>query len=77
MTFSLFAWTTRLPDGSVSLVGAVLGGFHTPLIASRQAIAESMKPIAKEHSQVTGQPVFLERFDYAENIDTIRFEDAR
>jgi hypothetical protein len=71
MTLSLYAWTTRLPDGSTSLVGTILDGLHTPLIAMRIDVAASLQPFAKLHAEASGQPVYLERYDLAERLDEI------
>jgi hypothetical protein len=71
MAEALFAWTTRLPDGSSSLVGALIADHHTPLIATRLDVAASLYPLAAAHAKASGQPVFLERFTYAETLETI------
>jgi hypothetical protein len=68
---ALFAWTTRLPDGTTSLVGAIIDDLHTPLIATRLDVAAGLRPLAKSHAEATGQPVFFERFEYRETLDTI------
>jgi hypothetical protein len=71
---SYYAWTTMLADGSVSLVGAMLGSMHTPLCAMSKEIVMDplMVELAQAHADKTGQTVFLERFDYAGTMDTLK-----
>jgi hypothetical protein len=68
-----YAWMTELPDGSRSLVGAMIGGFHTPLCAANLELVTDplMRDIAQLHAERSGQPVTLERFAYAGTLETL------
>jgi hypothetical protein len=67
---ALYAWTTRLDDGSPSFVGAVVNGMHTPLCAMSLSLMEVLRPVAENHAKASGQRVYLERFDHAETLAT-------
>jgi hypothetical protein len=67
---SLWAWVTELPDGSVSQVGAMLEGSHTPLISRSREVVELMRPLAGLHAVATGQRVWLREYrDVVEHED--------
>lgn len=76
MIVGLYAWTTRLPDGSTSLVGTIIDGRHTPLIATRVDLAAAMQPLAEAHAQASGQDVYLEHFTHAKTLHKIGQPDT-
>jgi hypothetical protein len=67
---SLWAWVTELPGGSVSQVGALIEGSHTPLISRSRETIELMRPLAGLHRLATGQRVWLREYrDVVEHED--------
>jgi hypothetical protein len=68
---TLYAWVTVLDDGSTSLVGALVGKLHTPLIATGLTLAASFQPIAEAHARSSGQPVSLRRYDLVKVLHEI------
>jgi hypothetical protein len=59
---TLWAWVTALDDGSVSQVGALVGGMHLSLIGRDRAVVESFRPLAQAHGERTGQRVWLREY---------------
>ena len=59
---TLWAWVTRLPDGSVSQVGMMLGGIHTSAISRSRLAIEGLRPLAQSHARESGQKVWLREY---------------
>jgi hypothetical protein len=68
----LWAWMT-LSEGEWVIVGAIIGGMHTPLIFALERIARSrpIRDIAESHALASGQIVRLVRFQADGFLETI------
>jgi len=61
---ALYAWVTVMPDGVYSLVGYIDKGLHMPLLATSESLMRTVgRDIALAHSERSGQPVMLVRFN--------------
>lgn len=69
-TKELWAWMTEYPDGTVGIVGAMIGFTHTPLIGRNHKTILHFKYVAEQHRIVSGQRVWLRRFhNYIDDED--------
>lgn len=66
-----WAWETELPDGRVSFVGMQMGGSKTrvPMVHHDRAVVEKMRHLAVAHGRQLKQPVFLRRYQFAEEVE--------
>jgi hypothetical protein len=76
---SLFAYVTKTPDGSDSLVGMLIPGIgHQPLCFAleRIALSPTVRQLAQQHADTTGQTVRLVRYDLETVLDTLRPQEG-
>lgn len=66
-----WTWETELPDGRVSFVGMQIPGSQTmaPMVHHDRAVMEKMRYLAVAHGRVSKQPVFLRRYQLAEEVE--------
>jgi hypothetical protein len=70
--FTLWAWLSLYPDGTIGNIGAMVGTSHTPLISRNEKIARTaLRALALAHWKMTGQACFLVRFLPGELIETL------
>lgn len=77
---SLFAYVTKTPEGDDSLVGALFPGVgHTPLCFALERVATSptIRQLAQEHADKTGQTVRFVRYDLETVLDTLRPQEGK
>jgi hypothetical protein len=67
-----YAWISRMPDGSWSMIGAALFpdvAMQQPLLTRHPGIADQFRPIAMAHGKRLGQPVRLVVLEEAEVLE--------
>lgn len=65
----LFAWVT-VADGKNSLIGIMIHGHHTPLIAANRDTMEKLRAVAQDHAKTLMQPLRLVRFTESETLES-------
>ena len=59
---TLWAWQVQEPDGKWSMVGALVGDTHMPLIHRNRDVMDQTALLAKNHAEQTGQKLRLAEF---------------
>lgn len=62
---TLYAWQVQEPDGSWSIIGAIVPGLNDmvmPLVGRSHALMGKVAPIAIDHARITGQRLRFAEF---------------